>query len=1276
MRLVAARGRLMEALPAGGAMVAVQASEDEVRLLLTGDVGIAAVNGPQAVVVSGSEDAVTLVTAELEARGRRTTRLAVSHAFHSVLMEPMLAEFREVADGLAFGQPGIAVLSTVSGALGEDLTDPGYWVRQVREPVRFADTIRVLEAEGVTRFLEVGPDGVLTGMARQSVTDDRTVLTAASRRNRPEPETLVTALAQLHVTGVKVDWEAYFAGTGARRVDLPTYAFQRERYWVDAPQNLLGGGLGDVTAAGLAEAGHPLLGAAVMLADSDGAVLTGRLSSAVQPWLVDHVVGDSVLFPGTAFVELAIRAGDQVGCGTLDELTLRAPLTLPRRGGVQIQVVVGAPDASGRRGVTVHSRAEDQPDIPWTRHAEGVLSPSPTALPADLAPWPPTDAVPVDTDRLYDDFAASGLHYGPVFRSLTAAWRSGDEVFAEVALPPSEARNADRYGIHPGLLDAALHGALFTGMFDDAGGAVLPFAWSGVRLHAAGASSVRVRLAPTGRNGIALTVADMAGQPVLSVDSLVLRPAAQQQLGAAHAGFHDSLYSLKWTPVPAPAEGGALTVAEWATLPEADAAVPDVVVLPCAPGADAAAVHAAVHRALAVVQNWLADDRYATSTLVVATSGAVGLPGEAVTDLAGAAVWGLVRAAQLENPGRFVLTDLEPSGAAGDLAVPADPAGVTAVVGSGEPQTVVRGGVVHGARLARVPRTEDAGQGDGGRFGDGTVLVTGATGALGRLVSRHLVSAQGVRSLLLAGRRGAEAPGADDLVAELTALGAQVTLAACDVTGRDALAALLDGVPLTGVVHLAGVLDDAMTPDLTPERLSSVLRPKADAALHLHELTADRDLAAFVLFSSATGVLGAPGQGNYGAANAFLDALAVHRRSAGLPAQSLAWGLWAAGMADTLTEADRQRMNRSGVGALTDEQGLALLNSATTVDAATVLPIALDLKTLSEAGDQLPPVFRGLVRARTRRTATAAPAGAATALRRRLSALPTDERAAAVLELVRAHVALTLGYGGPEVVDEQRAFSELGFDSLSAVEFRNALNEAADVRLPATLVFDHPTPAVLARHLLDELFGTDAPQTPESTAPVAVSRVNTDDPIAIVSMACRYPGGVSSPDDLWRLVADGVDAISEFPVNRGWDTDRLYDPSGERPYTTYTRQGGFLHEAGDFDPAFFGISPNEAAIMDPQQHLLLETAWEAIERAGIDPATLKGSPTGVFAGVMYHDYANNSSTGAIASGRVSYVFGLEGPSVTVDTACSSSLVSLHLAAQALRSGECSLALAG
>ncbi|MFF4355193.1 SDR family NAD(P)-dependent oxidoreductase, partial [Streptomyces sp. NPDC001530] len=1112
-----------------------------------------------------------------------------------------------------------------------------------------------LVAEGVSRFVELGPDGVLTGMAEE--TAEGAVLVPALRRDRSEPEALVSALGRLHVAGAVVDWPAFFAGSGARRVDLPTYAFQRRRYWIDAAP-----GTGDVAAAGLDAAEHPLLGAAVTLADSDGVVLTGRLSVAGQPWLADHGVGGVVLFPGTGFVELAIRAGDQVGCDVVEELTLQAPLVLPERGGVQVQVVVGAADDSGSRTVTVHSRPEGESDLPWTLHAEGVLG-SGTGAPADSRSWPPAGATPLETAGLYTDLAQAGLSYGPVFQGITAAWKSSDEVFAEVALPAVEASGAGRFGLHPALLDACLHAASYTGLFTDQ--AVLPFSWAGVELHASGAASVRVRLSPAGAGAITLAVYDESGRPVLTAKSLTLRPISGEQLTAARGGFHESLFQLDWSLVPAALAAGpaeAESIGDWDTLPDSGP-VPEVVVLRCGGGNAAAEVREATHRVLGVLQSWLSQARFESSTLLVVTGGAVALPGEDVTDLAGAAVWGLVRAAQAEHPGRVVLADV--AGGAYDAVA------VGAAIAAGEPQVVVRDGVAHVARLARVAVEKEPVT--GGFDADSRVLVSGASGMLGRLVARHLVVEYGVRELVLASRRGVGAPGSQELRAELAGLGARVVFAACDVADRDAVAALLAEHRVTAVVHLAGVLDDGVIESLTPERMDRVLRAKVDAALNLHELTADRELSAFVVFSSATGVLGAPGQGNYAAANAFLDGLATHRRAAGLPAQSLAWGLWADrdGMAGELSDTDLERMSRTGIGALTGEQGLDLFDRAGTVNAAMLLPIRLDLKTLAQASDTLPLVLRGLVRGRTRRGAAAAGSAAAASMRQRLSGLSPAEREQELLEVVRAHAAMTLGHTGADAVERSRAFNELGFDSLSAVEFRNGLSEAVGMRLPATLVFDYPTPAILAGFLTGELSGEG-----ERGTTVVSTVAASDDPIAIVAMSCRYPGEVTTPEELWDLVAGGVDAITEFPANRGWDLERVYDPEGQRINTTYTREGGFLHDAGEFDPAFFGISPNEAAVMDPQQYLLLESSWEALERAGIDPATLRGSSTGVFAGMMYHDYAYNSSTGAIASGRVSYVLGLEGPSVTVDTACSSSLVTLHLAAQSLRSGECSLALAG
>ncbi|WP_220499452.1 type I polyketide synthase [Microbispora sp. H10949] len=1265
-RVVAVRSQVIARSLAGrGGMASVALPVERVRRLLAGWEGrveVAAVNGPSATVVSGDAEAIRKLAAEVKAIPADVKVLPVDYASHSAHVEAIRDELTEVLAPVTPHTTDVPIFSTVTGDFADGASlDAEYWYQNLRRTVRFDEAARMFDDHVM---IECSPHPVLTPAV------DVTSVGSLSRGSGGGGRFLLS-VAEAHANGVPVDWRGHLAGAGPR-VDLPAYAFQRRRYWVGGGR----AGAADAADLGLSAAGHPLLGAEVELPEPGGFLYTSRLSLATQPWLADHAVQGIVTVPATAFLELALHLGGRLGRDLVEELVVQTPLTLPADGGdVRLRVAVTPPDDAGRHTITVYSRDERALDeAGWTAHVTGVLAtgaPPGTQSGTGLTDWPPASGGTGAAD-VYARLAAQGYDYGPALRGLRRTWRRGEEIFAEAALP--EGVPSDGFGVHPALLDAALHGIVVDTL-------ELPFSWRNIALHRTGVTTLRARLAPAD-TGLSVELSDGEGRPVLTAGSLVSRPATAGLFGRPAA----RPYAIRPATVTPPEDHPAVTTAvvrSATELGEPEPAV-DVVLLLAAPA----------ERVLEVAQAWLAGERPPSSRLMVVTR-------NAGTDLGQAEVRGLMRSAITEHPDRFVLVDTDdPDAIAGRAAE---------ILATGEPEVWVRDGVFEAPRLRLTePEPEPApgpAQGDPPWSDRDRVLITGGTGTVGAALARHLVRAHGVRRLVLVSRGGPDAPGAAGLRDELTdELGAEVAVVACDVTERDALAAVLEDHPVTAVVHAAAVLDDGVVQALTAERLETVRAAKVTAAVHLHELTRDRDLTAFVLCSSVAGVFGAPGQGNYAAANCALDALAAARRAEGLPATSLAWGLWSeeSGMTGHRTGTDRARQVRLGIAPMSTEDALALFDAGLATGVGTPVVARLDPAALRAraASAEVPAMLRALVRTPVRREAGASGGDVAGATGNdmgsdtasRVAALPAAERLDAVLRLVRDHVAGILGHDSAAEVDGDRAFKEMGFDSLTAVELRNRLNRQFALRLPATLVFDRPTPRAVADAIAGALAAGSPGGRAEPVGPVTVA-ARSDEPIAVVGMSCRFPGGVRSPEDLWRLVASGGDAITGFPTDRGWDLANLFDDDPDRPGRSYVREGGFLTDATRFDAGFFGISPREATAMDPQQRLLLEAAWEALERAGINPDSVRGSRTGVFAGVMnstygarqlnapegsgeYEGYLASGFAVSVASGRVAYTLGLEGPALTVDTACSSSLVALHLAAQSLRRGECTLALAG
>jgi NAD(P)-dependent dehydrogenase (short-subunit alcohol dehydrogenase family)/acyl carrier protein len=785
-------------------------------------------------------------------------------------------------------------------------------------------------------------------------------------------------------------------------------------------------------------------------------------------------------------LELALTAAHRLGMEAIEALHLEAPLIVPERGGVQLQLSVSAPDAEERRSLWLHSRREDLgPDGAWTRHASGTLGSHAPQTAADLRVWPPPGATAYAIDDTYENLADAGLQYGETWRVLHAAYRRGDEWFAELKLPERAHVDAARYTLHPALLEAAQH---LLALREQTAEISLVSSWRGVGLRATGATELRVRLGPSLEAGsVSLSLADAAGEPLGEIAVLTARPAAASELRGSAAQL-DGLYRVDWLSLPlsaAPAEawsllgGASFTLAEPAARYmdvealqaelDAGAPAPKLVVYPCfAVSLDAPSLplYAATQSLLAVLQAWVADERLAATELVILTRGAIAASdSEDVPDLAHAPLWGMIRTAQSEYSDRGLrLLDLD--------AEPASAAAFLAALHAKEPQLALRAGQALAPRLAK--STVSDASAPIGPLAEGTVLITGGTGALGALLARHLVAQHGARNLLLCSRSGR----ADDLAAELRTQGAAVSVAACDVADRSALEQLLHTIPaehpLVAVFHTAGITDDGVLMSQTSERVAAVFASKVSGAWHLHELTQQQPLAAFVMFSSVAGVLGSAGQSNYAAANAFLDALAHQRRARGLPATSLDWGYWAerSAISERLGKKDRARITRGGIDALSAEQGMTLLDAALSCAQPQLVPVRFNFAALREA-EFLPAVMRGLVRGRLQRVSAAA------SFKSRLASQPRVEQEALVLQLVRTAVA-SVASAELSDIKPNRPLQEFGLDSLMALELRKYLAARTGLRLSTTLLYDYPTPAKLARLLHGKL----SLELPNGTTPV------------------------------------------------------------------------------------------------------------------------------------------------------------------------------------------------
>ncbi|MGD1702713.1 SDR family NAD(P)-dependent oxidoreductase [Dapis sp. BLCC M229] len=1389
LKLIAARGRLMQQLPAGGEMVSVMASHSKVRSFLEPhkEIAIAAINGPESTVISGNSEGVRAVVSSLESAGIKTKELQVSHAFHSPLMEPMLAEFEAVAKQVTYNQPRIPLISNVSGQkVGAEITTAKYWVNHVRQPVKFAQSMETLHEKGYEIFLEIGPKPILLGMGRGCLPEDVGVCLPSLRPGINEWQQMLLSLGKLYVQGAKVNWLGLQNNHNPQKVALPTYPFERQRYWVETSQDSKDV-LGDRQQF---KNIHPLLGKKINIAGKQQ-IFESFIEAENPAYLSHHQVFGTALFPTTAYLEIALEAGkNQYNTPHLavKNLSIERGLVLPEEEWKIVQTILKPLDNQTYQfQLFTTTQQEKLDERQWILHATAEIQPvgnDYTIANFDREKHLLKCTQTIEIKEYYQKFQQLGINYGSSFQGIQQLWKGEGETIAKVSLPKEIAAEITEYNIHPALLDSALQ-VIFNALPESTNGdrTYLPvgidrfqtYSTSGLSLWAYASVESLENLSSKEHSGIwkaNVTLSSESGEIIAEIFGLRLKQGSPETLlGSQEKSIANWLYEVEWRnqgpldelPPKEPTPKNWLILADKPGIAQQLVSkfqsVGDVCILIFAGEKYQqispeeftinpeklsdfeqliTTISAKAQSIDGVVQCWTTEVRDeekieelsrlgCESTLLLlqtllkgslsqiprlwlVTSGAQLVPAShpVIPGVALSSVWGMGKVISLEHPElNCACIDLDPQETIENRA---NTLFNEVCLDDKEDQVAWRGDSRYVARLVASnhwqPKqdTDTSTQKSLSLRQDASYLITGGMGGLGLLIARWLVS-KGAKHLVLIGR-SSPTEAILKTIKELETEGTSVMVEKADVSDKQSMAGLLSkfdnsSFPLAGVIHLAGVLSDGMIQNQSWSSFEKVMAPKVQGAWHLHELTKNLPLEFFVLFSSVTSLFGNPGQINYAAANGFLDGLANYRRTLGLPGLSIHWsaisqvGMAAEGGIDV-------RLQQKGMGSISPNQLLESLevlmsgkvSSETRSDVAAVGVVPIDWSMWQER------VAKWKFLADWQEKFATVYETSKSEFILKLQATSPKERFSLLVVYLRRQVALVLGINDIESISLETGFFDLGMDSLTSMELRNKLQTSLDFSLPSTLAFEYPNIQALAYYLEENIIPSldstkvesEIPDATISPPSVELKLSESSEPIAIIGIGCRFPGGVDSVESYWELLKQGKDVRTEIPQDR-WDIDFYYDPNPNVPGKMYVRQGYFLEQPIDqFEPDFFGISGAEAAKMEPSQRLLLEVTWEALENAGISPKSLKNTNTGVYVGQMYNDYGITAAkslpenladfyltTGtviSISAGRIAYLLGLQGPTLCLDTSCSSSLVTLHLACQSLRSRESNLALVG